>query len=94
MRDLVVYRQSLTLATKKWNLPYRKNNNKWDKVEHLGGLHDRHDGSLRGAIIKIKTKMEKMRHGNNLPTWKCRMTNKKTGEYMIYYLTCKRIYPY
>ena len=92
MRNLVIYKQSLTLAIKKWNPPYKKDGSKWHKIERLESLRDRHDRSLRGAIIKIKTRMEKMRRGNNHPVWKCHMTTKKVGEYRIYYLTCKRIY--
>jgi len=90
MRDLVAYRQSMTLSTKQWNPPYRKDGNNWVRVENVKPLLDRHDKSFRSAIIRLKSQMEKRRY-NNLPIWKCRMTSKKVGRYWVYYLTCKRI---
>lgn len=92
MRDLVSYRQSITLSTKQWNPPYRKegSDSNWSKVENFGPLLDRHDKSFRSAIIRLKNQMEKRRYDNQ-PVWKCHMTSKKVGGYRVYYLTCKRI---
>lgn len=93
MRNMVAYRQSITLATVKWNVPHRKDGEKWVPVEYKNSLslRDYSNGSLRGAIIKMKDMMEKMRHQNNRPIWKCTMSSKKKGGYRIYYLICKRI---
>lgn len=95
MRNMVVYRQSVTLSTVRWNVPYRKDGEKWVPIEYKNSLsiRDKHDGSLRGAIIKMKKQMEKMAHPNNQPIWNCTMSSKKKGDYRIYYLICKRI-PY
>lgn len=83
---LLVYKQTLTLPTKKWNVPRRKDGNKWIPIEYSRSLSliDRHDGSLRGAIIKMKDKMEKM------GIWKCSMSSAKSGNYRVYTLVCKR----
>jgi len=91
MSDLVIYKQSLTILTGQWNIPRRKVDNGWRKIERTKLVRDRHDGSFRGAIIRMKNKLEKMRNKNHHPIWKCRMTTQKTGGYRVYYLTCKRI---
>jgi hypothetical protein len=95
MRNIVVYRQSLTIATVRWNIPHRKDGEKWVPIEYKNSLslRNKRDGSLRGAIIKMKKLMEKMGHSNNHPIWNCTMSSKKVGGYRIYYLICKRI-PY
>ena len=62
MRNLVVYRQSLTKATGKWNIPWRKENEGWIPIEHhaIAPLYDHFvDGSFPSAIIKMKKKIEK-----------------------------------
>ena len=93
MRNMVVYRQSLTKATVRWNVPHRKEGDKWVPVEYKNSLsiRDKRDRSLRGAIIKMKKIMEKMRCPNNRPIWKCTISTKEAGSYRIYYLICQRI---
>jgi len=90
MRNLVAYRQSLTLATKKWNMPHRKDGENWVPIkrEHIMNVCD---GVLRGAILKMKRKLGKMRHPNSNPVWDCTMSSKEKGGYRIYYLICKKI---
>lgn len=92
MRNLVVYKQSLTKATMKWNPPYRREDGIWVliKREHLIPLCNE-QGVFRGAILKMKKIMEKMRTKNNSPVWNCTMTSKEMGAYRIYHLICKRI---
>ena len=94
MRNLVAYRQSLTLATGKWNPPCRKEAEGWILIERkaIASLYDRFvDDSFPRAILKMKKTMEKMRHKNNRPIWNCTMTSKQVGGYRIYHLICKRI---
>ena len=102
MRNLVVYRQSLTRATGKWNPPCRKEVEGWIlvKCENLVPLYQKKDGKwipvnqplcFHGAILKMKKVMEELRTENNGPIWNCKMTSKQTGGYLIYHLICKRI---
>lgn len=94
MRNLVVYRQSLTIATGKWNPPCRKEDEGWILIERnaIAVLYDHFvDGSFPAAIIRMKKTMEKMQHENNSPIWNCVMTFGKKGGYRIYHLICKRI---
>jgi len=94
MRNLVAYKQSLTKATMKWNPPYRREDGKWILVkrEHLKPhLLCNERGVFRGAILKMKKIMEKMRTENNRPVWHCIMTSKEMGVYRTYHLICKRI---
>lgn len=98
MRNLVAYRQSLTIATGKWNPPCRKEEEGWILIgrKQLVALYDHVNniyvnGSFPLAIIKMKKVMEKMRTENNRPIWNCKMTSKQTGGYIIYHLICKRI---
>jgi len=92
MRNLVAYRQSLTIATGKWNPPCRKEEEGWILIgrEQLVALYDHGnniyvDGSFPLAIIKMKKEVEKN------PIWDCKMTSKQTGGYIIYHLICKRV---
>ena len=94
MRNLVAYRQSLTISTGKWNPPWRKEDEGWIPIEHhaIAPLYDHFvDGSFPLAILKMKKKMEEMRTKNNQPIWNCKMTSKQAGGYRIYHLICKRI---
>lgn len=94
MRNLVAYRQSLTIATGKWNPPCRKEKEGWILIERhaIASLYDHFvDGSFPLAILKMKKKMEKMRTKNNRPIWNCKMTSKQVSGYRIYHLVCKRI---
>ena len=91
MRNLVVYRQSLTIATGKWNVPCRKENEGWVFIGRasLAALYDRFPPYIKGsfplAIVKMKKEVEKN------PIWDCKMTSKQTGGYRIYHLICKRV---
>jgi len=94
MINLVVYRQSLTIATGKWNIPYRKEGEKWFNIERnaIAALYDHFvEGSFPVAILKIKKIMEKIKAKNGRPIWNCVMTSKQTGGYRIYHLICRRI---
>jgi hypothetical protein len=103
MRNLVIYRQSLTIVTGKWNPPCRKENEGWIlvKPERLiplyqkkGGkwiLMNHEQGIFHNTILKMKKVMEKMRTKNNRPIWNCKMTSEQKGGYRIYHLICKRI---
>ena len=91
MRNLVAYRQSVTLSTGGWNYPRRKDGDNWNKIKNVGSICDRYDGSLRYAILRLEEKMRRLRNKNNQPIWKCRMSARKVGKYRVYYLTCKRI---
>ena len=93
MRSLVIYKQSLTISTAKWNYPYRKDGEKWIAVERkrLLPLYSKHDSTfLRGAIYRMKKAMEKMRAKNNRPIWNCKLSSKKVAGYNVYYLACER----
>ena len=93
MRNLVAYRQSLTIATGKWNPPCRKEEEGWILIKRdvIASLYDHFvDGSFPLAILKMKKKMEKMRTENNSPIWSCKMTSKQSGGYRIYHLICRR----
>ena len=88
MRNLVVYRQTLTIATGKWNPPCRKEAEGWIFIghKHLTALYDYYvKGSFVLAILKMKREIEK----NTI--WSCKMTTKDSGGYRIYHLICKRI---
>jgi len=88
MRNLVVYRQSLTIATGKWNPPVRKEEEGWIFIGHerLAALYDYYiRDSFPLAILKMKKKIDK----NSI--WDCKMTSTQTGGYLIYHLICKRI---
>jgi len=104
MRNLVAYRQSLTIATGKWNPPCRKEDEGWILVKrgHLIPLYQKKDGKWifvnhgqsvfhHRAILKMKKVMEKLRTENNKPIWDCIMTSKEMGAYRIYHLICKRV---
>lgn len=91
MQNLVVYRQSVILSTKKWGSPHRKDGNKWNRVRYFKILCDRYDGSLRAAILRMRSETEKIRNAKKQPVWKCTMSATKVNKYLIYYLTCKRI---
>lgn len=84
--NLLVYRQTVTLSTGKWNVPRRKDGEKWVPIEYSRSLSLRHrdDNSFRGAIIKMKNKMEKM------GIWRCSIQSDKYGNYRIYTLVCKK----
>lgn len=83
---LLVYRQTLTLLTKRWNMPRRKDGDVWVPIEYGRSLslRDKRDGSLRGAIIKMKDKMKKM------GVWKCSMSSTQSRGFRIYTLVCRR----
>ena len=88
MRNLVAYRQSLTIATGKWNVPCRKENEGWVFIghAHTAALYDHYvENSFPLAILKMKKLIEKN------PIWDCKMTSKQANGYRIYHLICKRI---
>ena len=94
MRNLVSYRQTLTIATGKWNPPCRKEDEGWILIERkaIASLYDHFVySSYPLAILKMKKKMEKMRTKNNRLIWDCKMTSKQASGYRIYHLICKRI---
>jgi len=88
MRNLVVYRQSLTISTGKWNVPCRKEKEGWVFIGYaqVASLYDYYvKNSFPLAIIKMKKIIEKS------AIWNCKMTSKQASGYRIYHLICKRI---
>lgn len=82
---LLIYRQTLTLATRRWNMPRRKKGEQWVPIKliNLPSLRDKYDGSLRGAIIKIKDKLRE------IGKWECFMRSTQSNGYRIYTLVCR-----